>query len=195
MENVICQRPSRPGPTPTPKEMQKKPAPILKPLDIFEQDDEGETANNVPQPKKNILSNLNSIIQTAPSSTAEADDSEKPWFQLNLVIKCMNGELGDGKYSGQLGVVQRLIEGGFGGEIRMVDSLDVIALDQDDCRPTLPSLGAAVKIVAGSYAGGRGVFEAMGPTGKDVVVQVEEPKSLRGRTLALPLSDVCNFLP
>jgi hypothetical protein len=178
--------------------MQRKPAPVLKPLDIFEQDDDEqvETGNQpaVAQTKKPLaLSNLQSIIQTSP--TAPSAGGERPWLQLNLIVKCMNGDLGDGKYSGKLGVVQRLVEGGFGGELRMVDSLDVIVLDQDECRPTLPAIGALVLIVAGEYAGGRGSFEALGLTGKDAVVKIEAPKSHQGRTLTLPLAEVCNFLP
>lgn len=181
--------------------MQRKPAaPVLKPLDIFEQDDDEEEVGSdnkqLPQTKKPLaLSNLQSIIQTGPSAPSSAESGgDRPWLQLNLVVKCMNGDLGDGKYSGKLGVVQRLIEDGFGGELRMVDSLDVIVLDQDECRPTLPALGAPVLIVAGEYAGGRGIFEALGPTGKDAVVKIEVPKSHQGRTLTLSLAQVCSIV-
>lgn len=169
--------------------MSKKP--LVKVTDLFADSDEEQVQEPERIEKSIKLPGLQAALpKNEPIST---ETNEEAWLAQNLIVKCVNGTLAAGKYTNKLGVIQRVVEAGYGGEIRMIDSLDIILLDQDDCRTTLPPTGSLVRIVKGTYKKGLGRLAEINQ--RDVVLEMEEPREMRGRSLALEHDQICNFMP
>lgn len=168
----------------------------VKATGLFDDDEDGMFAETdapiktpVPIVRNMKLPNLQEI--TAHSeATQESSTEEKPWLQPGLLVKCLNSSLSNGKYFQKIGVVQKVVEDGWGAHVVMADSLDVILLDQDDCGTTLPSVKEHVRIVKGTYLNKRAVYQESSPDGRDAIVQLTDE---RGRNVSLPKSHVCAF--
>jgi len=177
---------------------------------LFDDEDDMFAETDRPKASNQAISKSLKIanLQDLASATSKTDGNQteatgkRPWVQPHLVLRCLNSTLSHGKYANKLGVVQRLVEGGWGVELRMVESLDVVLLDQDECEPTLPKTGEPVLILAYSsstergsveYVGKRGRFKEASPDGLDAVVEL----SLEGRNrlVSLPLACVCALIP
>ncbi len=164
------------------------PPKTLVKTELFEDDEEDDMFKEAPKvetrPVK--LPNLQSILEDQIKSAAEfQEDVEKPWLRQNLLVKCVNMQLASGKYYKRVGRIDRLVEGGWGAEVTMLNSQDILLLDQEDCETTLPKIGGPVLVVSGQYVGSSGAFVELSPDGKDAVVEIQR------RRVALPLGSFC----
>lgn len=164
---------------------------------LFEDDDQTEepqqNSTKITSAKPTVkLQNLTTIVQSLDiKSTGDQESDNPPWLLEGLLVTCKNEQLASGNYRNRTGVVERLVEGGYGAEIRMTDSLDVLLLDQDDCTPTIPKEGLA-KVLRGQYRAALGrMVEMQGRD--DIVLEMIEPKSIAGRRLAFSKNDICSI--
>ena len=70
------------------------------------------------------------------------------WVTAGIVVKVTNTKVGDGRYHKCKGVVKD-VEDKFCATVEMLDSGDVLRLDQDDLETVIPKLGRIVKVVNG----------------------------------------------
>lgn len=92
------------------------------------------------------------------SSSAAASSSsglrQEDWLHTGIVVKCLNKKVGGGKYYKQKGVIIK-IEDTFIAHLKMLDSGDVLRVDQADLETVVPAVGGAVVIVNGKGRGCR----------------------------------------
>lgn len=70
------------------------------------------------------------------------------WVAKDIVVKVVNKKIGGGEYYKQKGVVTA-VEDKFCATVELLDSGDVLRLDQDDLETVIPKVGRKVKIVNG----------------------------------------------
>lgn len=70
------------------------------------------------------------------------------WLAKDIVVKVINKKIGGGEYYKQKGVVTA-VEDKFCATVDLLDSGDVLRLDQDDLETVIPKVGRRVKIVNG----------------------------------------------
>ncbi|KAG1711311.1 hypothetical protein DVH05_008564 [Phytophthora capsici] len=70
------------------------------------------------------------------------------WVTTGIVVKVTNKKVGDGAYYKRKGVVKE-VEDKFCATVALLDSGDVLRLDQDDLETVIPKPGRKVKIVNG----------------------------------------------
>ncbi|KAE9147087.1 DNA/RNA-binding protein [Phytophthora fragariae] len=80
------------------------------------------------------------------------DESERQrkenWVTTGIVVKVTNRKVGDGRYYKCKGVVKG-VEDKFCATVELLDSADVLRLDQDDLETVIPKPGRKVKVVNG----------------------------------------------
>lgn len=77
------------------------------------------------------------------------------WLHEGIVVKVMSKALKEQGYYKQKGVVDKVI-GKYVAEVAMLDSGDVLRIDQAELETVLPSPGGRVLVVNGPYRGSRG---------------------------------------
>ncbi|KAK9815421.1 hypothetical protein WJX72_003398 [[Myrmecia] bisecta] len=77
---------------------------------------------------------------------------EVPWLQEGIVVKVMSKELQQHGYYKKKGVVDR-IKQKYLGVVRMLDSGDVLQVDQAQLETVLPQAGGSIMVLAGKYRG------------------------------------------
>lgn len=74
------------------------------------------------------------------------------WLCRDIIVKVMLQDLADGKYYKKKGRIQK-VHDKFTAEVEMIDSSDVLKLDQDDLETVIPQISRPVCIVNGSGRG------------------------------------------
>eukprot|EP01102_Stenamoeba_stenopodia_P006257 TRINITY_DN1712_c0_g1_i2.p1 TRINITY_DN1712_c0_g1~~TRINITY_DN1712_c0_g1_i2.p1 ORF type:complete len:300 (-),score=85.37 TRINITY_DN1712_c0_g1_i2:91-990(-) len=74
------------------------------------------------------------------------------WVCPGLVVKVMNKKLLDGKLYGKKGVIQEVIDK-YLAVVKMIETGDVIRIDQEQLETVLPAPGGKVKLVNGIHKG------------------------------------------
>lgn len=167
---------------------------VLKATGLFEDDDDmfGEeySKKSAVQQKVTSLPNMTEIIQKQQQQQ-DTPLEEVPWIREGLLVACNNAELSSGLYMRKTGCIQRVVEDGWGAEIRMLESQDIILLDQDDCRPVVKRVvGEELLVVQGPYRGRLVRYKEASPDGRDAVVELREAG--RDRIVSLPLGHLCS---
>lgn len=85
-------------------------------------------------------------------AAAKKTERLENWITTGIVVKIVNKKVGDGKYYKQKGVITA-VEDKFGATIKILDSGDILRLDQDDLETVIPKVGGRVKIVNGTGRG------------------------------------------
>lgn len=86
----------------------------------------------------------------------ERENRKAYWITPGIVVKVMAKKLGD-KYYKKKGVVED-VQDRYVGVVRMLDSGDVLKLDQTHLETVIPNLGRRVKVVNGAYRGEEAVL-------------------------------------
>ncbi|XP_070397048.1 DNA/RNA-binding protein KIN17 [Dermacentor albipictus] len=104
-----------------------------------------------PKPKKPAkLSALDEIMQEQEKKR-EKINRRAYWITRDIVVKVMAKKLGE-KYYKKKGVVED-VEDRYVATVRMLDSNDVLRLDQSHLETVIPNIGRRVKVVNGAYRG------------------------------------------
>jgi DNA/RNA-binding protein KIN17 len=104
----------------------------------------------------------NSTTVAAATTTAPVDhkpDSNPSWLYKNIVVKVMHKTLGDGKYYKKNGVVKKVDANN--ATLEMLESNDLLLLDQRYLETVVPQIGSTVRIIMGQYTGKRATLESV----------------------------------
>lgn len=85
--------------------------------------------------------------ESCQKSDVDAEDAEN-WVVVGIIVKVLNGQVGEGKYRNKKGVIER-VDDEYCAMVRMLDSSDVLQLDQDDLETVIPKEGNKVVILRG----------------------------------------------
>jgi len=112
---------------------------------------------------KKVKTETNSTPTPAPapaSAVKQEDVEEETWLSEGLVVKVVLKDLAGGKYYKKKGKVTNVPKP-FTGDIRMLDSGDVLRLDETHLETVIPNVGGRVRIVKGVHRGEEGVLKAV----------------------------------
>lgn len=114
------------------------------------------------------------------------------WLCEGLIVKVMSRVLADKGYYKQKGVVIRII-GKYVGEIKMLDSGDILKVDQEELETVLPQIGGIVRIVNGAYRDNNARLMAIDTRKFSARVQLERGKYDGREIAAIDYEDICKF--
>ncbi|KAN0011841.1 hypothetical protein ACTFIU_007412 [Dictyostelium citrinum] len=80
------------------------------------------------------------------------NNEEKPWIIKDIVVKIIDKELANGKYYKQKGYIVS-VENEFLAKVKLLDSGDILKIDQTFLETVIPQIGSTVIIVNGKYRG------------------------------------------
>jgi len=120
-----------------------------------------------------------------PSPSSESSGTE-PWLAAGLVVKIMHEELAGGKYHRKKGLVEK-VHDQYTADIRMVDSKDLIRLEQEMVETVIPNVGKPVRIVKGTHKGAKATMRAVDFESFSVEVELEDGTVMEG----LGYDEVC----
>ncbi|KAG6556583.1 hypothetical protein Mapa_001524 [Marchantia paleacea] len=141
--------------------------------------------------KKDAADALEEIMKEQEQAREKANRKDH-WLCEGIVVKVMSKSLVEKGYYKEKGVVMRVI-GKYVGEIKMIDSGDVLKVDQEELETVLPQIGGLVRIVNGAYRGSNARLLGIDTKKFAAKVRVEKGK-YDGRVLpAIEYEDVCKF--
>ncbi|TMW64808.1 hypothetical protein Poli38472_008975 [Pythium oligandrum] len=115
------------------------------------------------------------------------------WVTTGIVVKVMNKRVGDGKYYKQKGEIVQ-VKDRFGAKVEMLDSGDILQLDQDDLETVIPKVGRRVKIVNGAGRGNVATLLSISVDDFCASVRIESG-SRRGDVLKrVEYEDICRVI-
>ncbi|XP_004344284.1 KIN protein [Capsaspora owczarzaki ATCC 30864] len=115
------------------------------------------------------------------------------WIVVGLVVRIINKSLSNGQYYKQKGIVVA-VSNKFVADVQVLDSDDVLRLDQEHLETVLPALDQSVYIVNGQYRGGIARMLELIPDKYRARVRIESGSN-SGRTIEADYEDVCKFDP
>ncbi len=80
------------------------------------------------------------LAQQAAASAAPAPTKRGPWLSVGLVVKVMSKQLEPHGYYKKKGVIDRVLDKGYVGEVAMIDSGDVVRVDQAQLETVIPQV-------------------------------------------------------
>ncbi|XP_037582522.1 DNA/RNA-binding protein KIN17 [Dermacentor silvarum] len=104
-----------------------------------------------PKPKKPAKLSALDEIMLEQEKKREKINRRAYWITPDIVVKVMAKKLGD-KYYKKKGVVED-VQDRYVATVRMLDSSDVLRLDQSHLETVIPNIGRRVKVVNGAYRG------------------------------------------
>jgi len=118
----------------------------------------------------------------------DAGGGAVPWLAAGLTVKVMHQELAGGKYYRKKGKVEK-VHDRFTCDIRMIDSRDLIRLEQELVETVIPNVGKIVRVVKGSHKGHKATMKAVDFEGFCVSVQLDDGTEMEG----LGYDEVCKI--
>lgn len=138
--------------------------------------------------KKDTLQELMAEQERAKERSARKDY----WLCEGIVVKVMSRSPAVKKYYNKKGTV-RAVEAKYVGEIQMLESGDVLKVDQSELETVIPNLGGLVRIVNGAYRGSNARLLGIDTSKYSVTVQIEKGH-YDGRVIpALEYEDICKI--
>jgi DNA/RNA-binding protein KIN17 len=114
------------------------------------------------------------------------------WLYEGLIVKVMSKGLADKGYYKQKGVVVRIIAK-YVGEIKMLDSGDILKVDQEELETVLPQIGGLVRIVNGAYRDYNARLLSIDARKFSARVQIEGGKYDGREISAIEYEDICKL--
>lgn len=102
--------------------------------------------------KPDLLDDSVGKSQHMSEALAKAGSASENWICEGIVVKVMNKELQNGKFYKKKGVITH-VEQEFCATIEMIESKDVLQLDQDDLETVIPQVGKKVMVLNGEERG------------------------------------------
>ena len=113
------------------------------------------------------------------------------WLFPHIIVRVINKKLADGKYYKAKGIVQKVIEK-YGAEIKMIDSGDLLQLDQDDLETVIPPVDDKVLILNGMYSGLSAKVRSLDKKTYNATVEISEG-NFRNQKISLPFEDISSL--
>ena len=141
---------------------------------------------------KKGLSKLEGIMREEIAAKSKRNSMRLDhWLHRGIVVKVLSKELREHGYYKEKGVVERVVDK-YVGEIRMLQSGDIIRVDQEQLETVLPQLGGPVLIVNGACRGEEGTLLALDTDKYKAKVQVQKGTS-QGQTVWADYEDICKI--
>lgn len=129
---------------------------------------------------------------SAAAVAARGGERRAEWLCCGIVVKVLNRTLGGGKYHKQKGVV-RALDSGVVARVEMLQSGDVLSLDQDDLETVLPPVGGPLRVVNGAHRGARATLLSINEARFCVRVELADG-ARRGEVIdGVEYEDVCKL--
>jgi len=113
------------------------------------------------------------------------------WLAEEIVVKVMNSDLADGKYYKDKGVVKKVFDN-YIGLVRMIDSGDVLKLDQSQLETVIPNIGGSLKVVNGAYRGETATLISIDADAFCVQIKLETGSRM-GNIVSAEYEDICKL--
>lgn len=116
--------------------------------------DRNRSADDAGKRKRNVVDDIMAEEERRKSQLMKKQEEElkkqklENWVAKDIVVKVVNKKIGGGEYYKQKGVITS-VEDKFCATVELLDSGDVLRLDQDDLETVIPKVGRKVKIVNG----------------------------------------------
>lgn len=121
---------------------------------------------------------------------AKAPQPEAPvgWLSAGLVVKVMHQDIAKGKYYRKKGKVEK-VHDTYTADVRMIDSKDLLRLEQEMMETVIPGIGKPVKVVKGTHRGYTASMRAVDYEGFCVTVELSDGTEMEG----LGYDEVCKI--
>jgi len=128
-------------------------------------------------------------IEAKASKNAKQGKSERldHWLHSGIVVKVMSKELKEHGYYKQKGKVLRVIDK-YVGEIEMLESGDIIRVDQAQLETVIPPPGGSVLVVNGVYRGCHGLLLSIDTSRFQALIKLEDGI---GKEAWMEYEDIC----
>nr|KAG5697469.1 hypothetical protein BaRGS_029360 [Batillaria attramentaria] len=127
----------------------------------LKRDDEGEKEGKKSEKsgdKRKAKSALDEIMEVEEKKK-EKQNRKDYWLTKGIVVKVMLKRLGEKYYKKKAYVKE--VQDLYTGVIKMLDSGDVLKIDQTHVETVIPALGKAVMVVNGAYRGEEAILESI----------------------------------
>ena len=115
------------------------------------------------------------------------------WLSEGLVVKVMNKRLANGKYYKKKGEVEKVVER-FTAHVRIIESGDLLEMDQEDLETVIPAAGGRVRIVNGRGRGLDARLIAINEEKYSVDVRIEEGPCAGMEVSGVEYEDCCKLV-
>ena len=133
---------------------------------------------------------LDDIMEMEEKKKAKAGRREE-WLFQGITVKVVYKKLGE-RYYKKKGVIQQ-IEDRFTGVLKMIDTGDILKVDQAHLETVLPAVGKTVLIVNGAYRGTKAILKSLDIDNYCVSVKLDEGPC-HGRVVdGIAYEDVCKL--
>lgn len=167
----------------TSKGLIANPSPLVN-LERSTNDKEPKKREKESQKRKSVL---DEIIKEETGKKAKITRKEN-WLMKGVVVKVVHKKLGE-KYYKKKGIVKE-IKDLFTGIVQMLETGDVLKIDQAYLETVIPALGKYVLIVNGRYRGQKGTLLSLDENKFCVSVEIKEGE-FHGRIVdKLPYEDI-----
>lgn len=96
-------------------------------------------------------------IAPAPTEKSRSDRKDTPWLAKGIIVKVMSKALMEHGYYKEKGLVLAILND-YVAEIEMLNSRDIIRVDQSELETVIPQPGGEVLVLTGAYRGRHGVL-------------------------------------
>jgi DNA/RNA-binding protein KIN17 len=139
------------------KSLQKSTKPLLvKKASVFEDDEEEHSSASKPL-------NQGPSEMSQQQDSIQDDNEDEPWIIVGIVVKILSEKLADGAYFEKKGVIIN-VHDDYVAEIEVVDSGDVIRLDQTFLETVIPKIRGKVLILRKPLRGTEAVLDSIDET-------------------------------
>jgi DNA/RNA-binding protein KIN17 len=116
------------------------------------------------------------------------------WLTEGIIVKVKHKEVGGGKYYNQKGQVTQ-VEGRYVALVQMLDSGDVLRLDQDYLETVLPALGGTVKVLNGAYRGQTASLKAIDVDNYCATITISSGMHMGTTITGVDYADIAKYAP
>jgi len=127
----------------------------------------------------NIGQELAKQARVGEKSPSSSEEAHEPWLAAGLVVKVMHQELAKGKYYRKKGKIEKVYDKVM-ADVRMLESKDLIRIEQELLETVIPNVGKPVRIVKGTHKGWRATMKAVDFEGFCVTVELHDGTIMDG---------------
>lgn len=102
----------------------------------------------------------------------------KAWLCEHIVVKVLSPSLKDHGYYKKKGVIVKVLDDGFVGEIEMLGTGDIVRVDQAELETVVPGVGKLVIVVKGALRGRRGTLKSIDEARYGALVALDDDKEV-----------------
>jgi len=110
----------------------------------------------------------------------QSKPKETPWITENIVVKIIDKSIGKGKYYKKKAIIHK-IHNNYVAEIKIIDSGDIMKIDQANLETVIPNINGKVLLLIGKYKGEKGIMRGLYIDEGKASIEVSD-----GRVLKVP---------